>query len=294
MVVFDPYLHSDRTAQRWERDRIWAVIKGAWERNDWAMIQRDGEGEIALGPPMVPEAMRIPRNKEIMPQEEAESLPLPVTICAALTDNDNISEGTVPSASTSDAGEEQPHNRTEATVLHYHDDSVVIIRGNGWETILTSRPWNRDRDPTRIYTRMAAMDTEPLPCTFRYALSTNAASSSALRPLVPAGSQACVIVETLINGHKALTMLNTGSTSNFVSLAFVTVHRICAFPLEQQLTLQLGCVGSRSCITHGAHAQIQIGAFDAQLYFDVANINCYNCILGIPFLRQNAVIVDFS
>ena len=63
-------------------------------------------------------------------------------------------------------------------------------------------------------------------------------------------------------------MLNTGSTSNFVSPAFATVHRIHAFPLEQQLTLQLGCVGSRSRIIHGANAQIRIGAFDAQLYFE--------------------------
>ena len=89
-------------------------------------------------------------------------------------------------------------------------------------------------------------------------------------------------------------MLDTGSTSNFVSPAFVTVHRICAFPLEQQLTLQLGCIGSCSCITHGANAQMRIGAFDAQLYFNIANIDCYDCILGIPFLRQNATIVDFG
>ena len=243
---------------------------------------------------MVPEAIRIPHNEEIMPQEEAGSPPSPVTIRAALTDNDNISEGTVPSASTSDTREEQPHNRTEATVLHYRDDSVVTIRSNRRETVLTSRPWNGNRDPTRIYTRMAAMDTEPLPRAFRYALSANAASTLALRPLVPADSRACVIVETLINGHKALTMLDTGSTSNFVSLAFATVHRIHTFPLEQQLTLQLGCIGSRSRITHGAHAQMWIGAFDAQLYFDVANIDHYNCILGIPFLRQNATIVDFG
>ena len=108
------------------------------------MIQRDGEGEIALGPSMVPKAIQIPHNKEIMPREEAGSPPSPVTIRAALTDNDNISEGTVPSASTSDTREEQPHNRTEATVLHYRDDSVVTIRGNRQETVLTSRPRNGD------------------------------------------------------------------------------------------------------------------------------------------------------
>ena len=75
------------------------------------------------------------------------------------------------------------------------------------------------------------MDTEPLSRTFRYTLSANAASTSALQPLVPADSWACVIVETLLNGHKTLTMLDMGSTSNFVSPAFVMVHRIHAFPL---------------------------------------------------------------
>ena len=89
-------------------------------------------------------------------------------------------------------------------------------------------------------------------------------------------------------------MLDTGSTSNFISLAFATVHCIRAFPLEQQLTLQLGCVGSHLRITHGAHAQMRIGAFDTQLYFDVTNIDRYDCILGIPFLQQNATIVDFG
>ena len=207
---------------------------------------------------------------------------------------DNILEGPDPSVLTSNMEEEQPQDQMEATVLHYCDDSVVIIHGNGWETVLTSWPWNRDRDPTRIYTRMAAMNADLPPHAFRYMLNANTAPTSTLRPLVPANLWACVIIETLIDGHKALTMLDMGSTSNFVSPAFTTVHRICAFPLEQQLTLQLGCVGSHSCITHGANAQIRIGALDAQLYFDVANIDHYDCILGIPFLWQNAVIVDFS
>ena len=39
---------------------------------------------------------------------------------------------------------------------------------------------------------------------------------------------------------------------------------------------------------------MRIGAFDAQLYFNVANIDHYDCILGIPFLQQNAAIVDFG
>ena len=280
-----------------ERNHIWAMIEGAREQNDWTMIQQDSKGDTILGPPIVPEAVQMPRNEEIplmMPREDAGSPPSPETIHAALINNVNMSEGPVPSALTSDAGEEQPQNRTEATVLHYHNDLVVIICGNGWETVLTSQPWNGDRHPTQIYTRMATMDMEPLPCAFRYTLNANNVSTLALRPLVSADSRACVIVETLIDGHKALMMLDMGSTSNFVSLAFATVHCICTFPLEQQLTLQLGCIGSRSCITHGANAQMWIRAFDTQLYFNITNIDRYNCILGIPFLQQNAVIVDFG
>ena len=195
------------------------MIEGAQERNDWTMIQWDSEGEISLGPPIVPEAVQMPRNEEIplmRLQEDAGLLLSPETIHTALTNNDKMSEGPVPSVLTSNVGEEQPQNRTEATVLHYCDDSVVIIHGNRWETVLTSQPWNRDRDPTWIYTRMATMDTEPLPHAFRYALNANNVSTSALRPLVPADSQACVIVETLINDHRAMTMLDTGSTSNFL------------------------------------------------------------------------------
>ena len=121
----------------------------------------------------------------------------------------------------------------EATVLHYCDDLVVIICGNRWETVLTSRSWNGDRDPTQIYTRMAAMHVDPPPHAFRYALNTNNVLTSALQPLVPTNSQACVIIEALIDGHKALTMLNTSSTSSFISPAFMMIHHIHTFLLEQ-------------------------------------------------------------
>ena len=56
------------------------------------------------------------------------------------------------------------------------------------------------------------------------------------------------------------------------------------FPLEQQLTLQLGCIGSWSKITHGGKTHIELGSVTSKIYFDVANIDQYDCILGIPFL----------
>ena len=124
-----------------ERNRIWAMMEGAQERNDWTMIQWDGEGEIILGPSIIPEAVWMPCNKEIplmMSWEDAGSPLSPETICTALINNDNMSEGPIPLVLTSNAGEEQPQDGMEATILHYRHDSVVIICGNRRKTILTS------------------------------------------------------------------------------------------------------------------------------------------------------------
>ena len=102
------------------------------------------------------------------------------------------------------------------------------------------------------------------------------------------------MVHAKVNGCEALTMVDTGSMTNLVSPAFATVAKLAAFTLESQLALQLGCVGSRSKITHGTHAPVRIGNVTCDTYFNVANINWYDCILGLPFLRNNQVHLDFS
>jgi len=176
-------------------------------------------------------------------------------------------------APVSSVGDMRPQALTETSILHYEDDTVVIVRGNGRETVISSGAWNGDRAPARINQRMAAMTTEPMARSFRYALNANDSQGTILRPVVPAGARACITVEALVHGCHALAMIDTGSMGNFLSPAFATVTRVATFPLEQQLTLQLGCMGSRSKITHGAHAQLSIGAFSARVYFDVANID---------------------
>ena len=116
------------------------------------------------------------------------------------------------------------------------------------------------------------MTTEPVTCAFWYTLHANTSQGTALHTLIPAGAHACITIKAMIQGCCALTIIDTGSTGNFISPAFVMVTCLSTFPLEQQLTLQLGCMGSRSQITHGAHAQLSIGVFSAQIYFDITNI----------------------
>jgi hypothetical protein len=130
---------------------------------------------------------------------------------------------------------------------------------------------------------------------FKYTMRTkNQPDAVDGRPQVPASLRNCATLHIRINGCKALTMIDTGSTGNFVSPAFAAVTKLETFPLHQQLTLQLGCIGSRSKISHGANAPAVIGDLTTHVYVDVANIDRYDCILGIPFLREYGAVLDFS
>ena len=114
------------------------------------------------------------------------------------------------------------------------------------------------------------------------------------RPVVPFHLRTCFVVRAKVNGCEALTMVDTSSTTNFVSPAFVTIAKLATFMLESQLPLQLGCVGSRSTITHSTHVPVRLGHVTRDTYFDVANIDRYDCIIGLPFLRLHRVCLDFG
>jgi len=130
---------------------------------------------------------------------------------------------------------------------------------------------------------------------FRYAMRMNAVTGPpGPRPVVPFHLRTCFVVRAKVNSCEALTMVDTGSTTNFVSPAFATVAKLATFMLESQLLLQLGCVGSRSTITHGVHVPVCLGHVTRDTYFDVANIDRYDCIIGLPFLRLHRVCLDFG
>ncbi|KAI0258692.1 hypothetical protein BC834DRAFT_788099, partial [Gloeopeniophorella convolvens] len=66
------------------------------------------------------------------------------------------------------------------------------------------------------------------------------------------------------------------------------------FELEKPLTLQLGCVGSKSKINHGVNTRIHAAGRDVTTYLDIINIDHYDVILGTPFMAQNGVVLDFE
>ena len=68
---------------------------------------------------------------------------------------------------------------------------------------------------------------------------------------------------------------------------------IKTFALEQPIALQLACISSQSMINYGTHATIKTGHKIVEEYFDIANVEHYDAILGIPFLRKMGIVLDF-
>ena len=79
-----------------------------------------------------------------------------------------------------------------------------------------------------------------------------------------------------------------------VSPEFATVVKIPAIELQEQVTLQLAVTGSRSKINYGAWADVEIGPISPHTYFDIANIDGYDAILGTPVMWENGVSPIFE
>jgi hypothetical protein len=110
---------------------------------------------------------------------------------------------------------------------------------------------------------------------------------------IPA-SQKCLSAIVEFCGVKARAMFDSGSTTDCVSPDLVRLSDAPTFLLQDPVTLQLGCVGSRSKINYGSKAAIEIGGVKAEHYFDVVNLDKYDMIVGVPFLRRFGIVINFE
>ena len=77
-----------------------------------------------------------------------------------------------------------------------------------------------------------------------------------------------------------------------ISPDFIHAMGIVPIKLEQPIGLQLTCRGSKSTINYGAKSTIMFGTACVEEYFDIANIDYYDVILGTPFLRRLNITLD--
>ena len=79
-----------------------------------------------------------------------------------------------------------------------------------------------------------------------------------------------------------------------ISPDYVRATGIPTFKLESPVRLQLACVGSKSTINYGARSSIVFGNKHVEEYFDMANIDHYDVILGMLFLQRLGITLDFT
>ena len=79
-----------------------------------------------------------------------------------------------------------------------------------------------------------------------------------------------------------------------ISPDFIHATGIIPIKLEQPIGLQLTCMGSKSTINYGAKSTITFGNVHIEEYFNIANIDYYDLVLGTPFLQRLNITLDFT
>ena len=79
-----------------------------------------------------------------------------------------------------------------------------------------------------------------------------------------------------------------------ISPDYIRAMGIPTFKLESAVGLQLTCVGSKSTINYGAKSSIVFRNKHVEEYFNMANIDHYDVILGTLFLRRLRITLDFT
>jgi hypothetical protein len=81
----------------------------------------------------------------------------------------------------------------------------------------------------------------------------------------------CLTGYITINGVKAYTLFDSGSTIDTVSPDFARVSNVPIQRLEKPATLQLGCLGSRSKINFATTMVVKLGLITMKYYLDIAD-----------------------
>ncbi|OJT08314.1 hypothetical protein TRAPUB_792 [Trametes pubescens] len=102
----------------------------------------------------------------------------------------------------------------------------------------------------------------------------------------------CALIN--VNGIMAYTLFDSGSTTDSVSPEFAHISRAKTVKLSEQVVLQLGCSGSRSKISYGTWVPIPFGPITDTMYFDIVNLDRYDCVIGTPFMNAHGIKLDFE
>ncbi|KAJ7610565.1 hypothetical protein DFH06DRAFT_1345970 [Mycena polygramma] len=105
---------------------------------------------------------------------------------------------------------------------------------------------------------------------------------------------ACLSAQLEIAGSLAYMLFDSGSNIDSLTPEYAKATNCNKIPLKEQVTLQLGCVGSRSKISYGTRAPVNFGGIKGWVYFDQANLDRYDGVIGTPFMNKHGIVLDFA
>ncbi|KAJ7588443.1 hypothetical protein C8J56DRAFT_890231 [Mycena floridula] len=115
------------------------------------------------------------------------------------------------------------------------------------------------------------------------------------RPFLTCRESRCLVQMPKINGVEALTLFDTGCTTDSISPAFADVAKIRTEPLDEEVPLILGTAGSKSVINRGGYATFDFpGVENSEAYVDVINLDKYDATIGTPGMRRWGIVLDME
>jgi hypothetical protein len=112
------------------------------------------------------------------------------------------------------------------------------------------------------------------------------------RPKASAKARQCLAIYAPINGVQAYVLLDMGCTPDLLSPDFARVAGVTLQSLGETVALDLGCIGSRSSINYRCEMEIRISKKMIPRYFDIANIDRYDAIIGTVFMHEHRLMPD--
>lgn len=103
-----------------------------------------------------------------------------------------------------------------------------------------------------------------------------------------------VVIQMKINDSPIQALIDSGSLGDFISSTVVDQLKLKCVVLEKPLGLQLAVQGSRSKINSFITVNCSYQNIRDLQWFDVANINDYDAILGTPWIYQHKVCIGLN
>ena len=132
-----------------------------------------------------------------------------------------------------------------------------------------------------------AEDDHPLEI---HAIERSAARVKGLTQLLPKPT----VIVVRINDKPCRALLDSGSLSDFASTTLVDQLQLPLDVLDKPLNLQLAVSGSRSKVNATTTPWLSYQHINEHRTLDVANLDSYDLILGMPFLFQHKILLGFN